>query len=122
MGIGGQSFDAVEKFSGQAVDLEAEKILDLSQKYDNSNAVGEADDHRDRDEADQLAHAGQAHGEEENAGQNGGAHQICVTVDRHDAINNGDESAGWSADLNPGASQGGSDEAGDNGRPDAGGW
>ena len=119
MGMGGQGLDASEKLGRQVVDLEAEKILDLGEKDDDRNPVGEADDHGHRDESDQLPHASQAHGEQEDAGQHGGAEQVVETVDGDDAVNDGNESAGRAADLYAGAAQGGGDEAGDNGRPDA---
>jgi hypothetical protein len=57
MGIGGQRLDAAEKLGGQVVDLQPEEILDLGEKNDDGDAVGEADDHGDRNEADQLPHA-----------------------------------------------------------------
>jgi hypothetical protein len=120
VGVGGQRLDAGEKLGGQVVYLQAEEILDLGEEDDDGDAVGEADHHGHRDEADQLPHARDAHGEQENAGQDRGAHQVGETVDGDDAVHNGDEGAGRAADLHPRAAAGGGDEAGDDGGPDAG--
>ena len=97
--VGGQGLEAGEELGRQVVDLQAEEILDLGEEDDDGDAVGEADDDGDRDEADQLPHAGQPHGEQEDAGQHGGAHQVGVAVHGDDAIDDGDEGAGRAADL-----------------------
>jgi hypothetical protein len=105
VGVGGQGLDAAEKLGGQVVDLQPEEILDLGEEDDHSDAVGEADDDCDRDEADQLPHASQAHGEQEDAGEHGGAHQVGKAVDGDDAVDDGNEGAGRAADLHPGAAK-----------------
>jgi hypothetical protein len=93
IGVGRQHVDAGEELSRQIVDLQSEKILDLGKEDNDSDAVGEADHDGDRDEADQLPHARQAHGEQEYAGQHGCAKQIVEAVDGDDAVNDRDEGA-----------------------------
>jgi hypothetical protein len=120
VGVGGQRLDPVEEFGRQVVDAQAEEILDLGEEDDDGNAVGEADDDGDRDEADQLPHPRQSHGKQEDAGQHGCSEQVVEAVDGHDAVNNGDESAGRAADLNARATEERGQEAGDDGGPDTG--
>jgi hypothetical protein len=120
VGVGGQRLDAGEELGRQVVDLQAEEILDLGEEDDDGDAVGEADDDGDRDETDQLPHAGEAHGEQEDAGEDGRPHQVGEAVHGDDAIDDGDEGARRAADLHPRAAKGGGDEAGDDGGPDAG--
>ncbi len=119
MRVGGQGLDAAEELGRQVVDLQAEEILDLGEENDHRDAVGEADDHGDRNETDELPHAGDAHGEQEDAGENGGAHQVGVTVNGDDAIDDGDEGAGRATDLHARSAEERNDEAGDDGSPDA---
>ena len=117
----GERADFAEKLAGELVDLEAEEILDLREKDDHRDAVGETDDHRNRDEADHAAEAEGPHGDEYHPGQHGGDEQVGDAVVDHDGVDDRDEGAGRAADLNPRATQQGDQEAGDNGRPDAGG-
>ena len=109
-----------EELGGQVVDLQAEEILDLGEEDDDGDAVGEADHHRHRDEADELPHARDAHRQQEDASQYRRPHQVGETVHGDDAIDDGDEGAGRAADLHPRATAGRGDEAGDDGGPDAG--
>ena len=121
MGVGGQGLDAAEKLGGQVVDLQPEEILDLGEKNNHSDAVGKANHYCDRDEADQLSHASQSHGEQEDTREHGSAHQVGKPVDGDDAVDNGNEGASRPANLHPGAAKKRGQQAGDNRCPDAGG-
>ena len=116
--IGGQSLDAGEEFGRQAVDPEAEEILDLCHEDYDGNAVGETDHDGHRDEADQLPHAGKAHRQQEGPGEHGGAEQVYEAVRGNDAIDDRNEGAGGSADLHARTAEEGSQQPGDDRGPD----
>jgi hypothetical protein len=62
-------------------------------------------DHRDGNEANQLPHASQPHGEQEDPREHGSAHQVGKPVDGDDAVDDGNEGASRSANLHPGAAK-----------------
>ena len=99
--------------------LEAEQILDLRQRNQHRNAVGEADDDGHRDVLDQRAELEPAHRKQQRAGQHGRDQQIRQAVALHDAVDDDDEGTGGPADLHAGAAQRRDQDAGDDGREDA---
>ena len=121
MGVGGEGLDAGEEFRRQVVDLQAEEILDLRHEDDDGDTVGETDDDGDRDEADQLPHARDAHCQQKGASQHGRTEQVHEAVGGNDAVNDRDECAGGAADLHARAAEERGQQAGDDGGPDAGG-
>ena len=116
----GQGADLREKFGGQRPGLQAEKILDLRQEDQHRDAVGEADDDGQRNELDQHAQPEDAHRQQDAAGHEGADEQVRHAVLRDDAVDDDDEGAGRAADLHARAAERGDDEAGDDGREDAG--
>ena len=86
MGVGGEGLDAGEELGRQAVDPEAEEILDLRHEDDDGDTVGKTDDDRHRNEADQLPHARDSHRQQEGAGEHGGAEQVNEAVGGDDAM------------------------------------
>jgi hypothetical protein len=119
--VGEEGLHLAEELAGQVVDLQAQEVLDLGKEDDHRDAIGEADYHRLGDEADQVAEAKHAHGDQHGAGQHGGHQQVLHAVFDDDAVDDGNEGAGGAADLHSGAAEGGDQEAGNDGRPDAGG-
>src|SRR5574343_1878818 len=100
-----QRFNAKKEFSRQVVDLQAQEVLDLGEEDDDRNTIGETDDHGHRNEADELPQSCQAHGQQKEAGQHGGAEQVGETMYGDDAVDDGDEGAGRAADLDPRAAK-----------------
>jgi len=98
-----ECFHALEELGGHVRDVEPKEVFDLAHKNDNGNTIGKADDHTDRNKADQSPHFSEAHDKEQNARDHGGNHQVLKTVNADDAENNGDKGASGTADLYAGA-------------------
>ena len=109
-----------EEIRRQLVDLQPEEILELRQDDEHGDAVGEADDDGDRNEAHQVAEPERAHQQEQAAGQHGGEQQVGDAVALDDGVHHHHESAGRSADLHARAAQRGHQEAGHDGGEEAG--
>ena len=67
-----------------------------------------------------MPHAGKTHGQQQGPGEHGGTQQVGKTVGGDYAIDDGNESPRRPPDLHPRAAQCGGNEAGNDGRPDAG--
>ena len=95
---------------------DAESGVELGAADDERDAGREADDHRVRDEADILAEAQGAEGEEHHAchQRREGEAEVAVGDDRGGA--DADEGAGRAGDLHAGAAEQGDDDAADDGR------
>src|SRR5436189_3971077 len=91
-------------------DSQAKEIIHLRRKNDQRDTGCEPDDHRIWDEFEQRPHSREAHNHEQYAGDKGCNDEPFVTVFLDDAVNDHDESAGRSTDLNPGTTQNGDHE------------
>ena len=116
----GERVHLAEELGRDFVDRQAEEILDLGEEDHHGDAVGEADHHRQGDEADERAEPSRTEREEQQAGEHGCHQQVRFAVGGDDAIDDGNEGAGGAADLHPRAAQGEDEEPGDDGGPDAG--
>ena len=111
--------DLREEVGRHLADLQAEQVLQLRQRDQHRDAVGEADDDRHRDVAHQRAELEQPDHEQQHAGQRGRDQQVGQPVALDDAVDDDDEGAGRPADLHPRAAERGDQEAGDDRGEDA---
>ena len=102
-----------EEIGRHLVDLQAEQVLDLRDRDQHGDAVGEADDDRDRDVAHQRAEPEPAEREQEHAGEHGRDQQVGDAVALDDAVDDDDEGARRAADLHARAAERRDQEAGD---------
>ena len=107
--------DARQKFAGNCADSQAEEIPELRGGNQNCDAVGEADDHHARDEADSRAQAGEAHQQEQNAGHQRHHSQAAHAKAEDDAGDDHHEGAGGTANLRARTAQRGDQKASHNG-------
>ena len=114
-----EGVDQRKEIGRRPVDGQAEQVLDLRQRDQHRDAVGEADDDRHRDVAHQHAEPEQAEREHQQAGQHGGDEQVGHAVALHDAVDDDDEGARRPADLHLRAAERRDQEAGDDGGEDA---
>ena len=106
-----------EKFRRHGAHLQAEEIFDLAREDDDGDPAREAGDHRMRDELDRAAELRESHDDEQHASHQRRHREPVDAVLLHDAVDDHDERAGRSADLNARAAERGDDEAGDDGGP-----
>jgi hypothetical protein len=99
--VAGDGVDLAEKMARHLGDIQAEEVLDLLQRDDHRDAIGEADHDRNRDEADQAAHPKGAHGEQQHAGRRGRDQQAGHSVSFDNAIQQGDKGARGPGNLDP---------------------
>ena len=109
-----------EEAARHLCDAEAEKIAQLRQDDQRGNAVGKADHHRHRNEADQRAEPEQPHQEQHDAGHHGGDQQVGNAVAFDNAVDDHDEGAGRTADLDAAAAEQRDQEAGHDGGDQSG--
>jgi hypothetical protein len=100
-----QRGDLAEEVGRHLVDTQAEEVLQLGQRDEHRDAVGEAGDDGDRDVAHQRAQAQGAHGQQQHAGTHRGQQQVGQPVALQDAVDNDDEGARRAADLDVGAAE-----------------
>ena len=118
MGVRRQHLDAFEKLRRHLIDLQTKEILDLGQEDHHRNAIGEANHHRHRNEADQLPQPGQPHRQQQHPGQQGGAKQIDKAVGDDNAVNDRNERPGRPANLHPRTSEQRNQKTGNDAGPD----
>src|SRR6266478_4744543 len=80
-------------------ELKTEKILELRDRDEYRDAVGESYDDRPWNELDGRAHPGRAEHDENDAGHQGAHEQPVDAMSRDDARDDHDERAGRPADL-----------------------
>ena len=117
--VGGDRLHAREEFVGHR-DVEPEEVLDLREQDQHRDAVGEADDDRHGDEADEAAHARDAHGEQQNTGCDRADDEVGDAVLRDDTVHDHDVRAGRPADLHARAAEQRDQETSDDRGEDAG--
>ncbi len=100
--------------------LQAQQILDLPGEDDHGDAGREPGRDRKRNELDRPAQAGEPEAYQHQAGHQGSDGQPLDAVALDDPVHDHHECPRGTADLHPGATQRGNDEAGDDGRHEAG--
>ena len=83
----------------------AKEILPLPDPDDDADTGGETDNHRCRDEFDDVAHARHAEQHQNDPGHQGGDLQAVDAVLGGDGGQDDDESASGSGDLDPAAAE-----------------
>ena len=99
-----------------------EEVLDLRRGDQQRDAVGEADDHRPRNELHRLPEAGHRQHHQDHAGHHRDHQQAGEAVRRDDAGDDHDERARRTADLDARSAEQRHEEAADDGGVDAGLW
>jgi hypothetical protein len=102
-----------EEVGRHLLDPQAEQVLQLRDGDQHRDAVGEADDDRDRDRAHDRAELQPAEHEQQDAGEDGRDHQPGDAVALHDAVDDDDEGARRPADLHARAPERRDQHAGD---------
>ena len=105
-GVGGQLFQIGGPFGHGA-----EEVVHLAQGDDQGDAGGEAHDDRHGNEADELAQAQQAGGQQQRTGGKAGQEHALQAVAGHDAHQHGAHGPGGAGHLIGRASQQGDDHA-----------
>mmetsp|Transcript_7068 Transcript_7068/g.30130 ORF Transcript_7068/g.30130 Transcript_7068/m.30130 type:complete len:536 (+) Transcript_7068:2183-3790(+) len=118
-GVVGHRPDLAEEVGRHLGDPQPEQVLQLGQRDQHGDAVGEAGDDGHRDIAHQAAELEGAHCEQQHAGAHRCDQQIGQAVALQDAVDHDDEGARRPADLHAGAAQQRDQEAGDDGRGQA---
>src|SRR5690606_10252403 len=98
---------------GFALGLQAEEVLDLQGSDDNADAGGEAQGHRIGHEADQLASAQQAQGDQDQPGQQGAEQQAADAVLLGDGQQDDHEGGGGAGNVEARAAKQGNQRSGD---------
>src|SRR5204863_497551 len=97
----------LDEIGGHGADVQSEKVFDLSREDDDGDAGREAGDDGIRDELDERAHARESHRDEQDAGDDGADDEAFVAVFRDDAVDDDDECASGTTDLDARAAEGG---------------
>ena len=103
-----------------AVDLQAEEVLDLRGENGQRDTGGKADHNRVGDVFDDGAKMQDAHHDQESAGHESRNHQTVHAVFLDDAEDDDDEGAGGAADLDLAAAEEGDEETRHDGGQDTG--
>ena len=88
-----------EKVSRHFGYFQAQQILDLRQRNQHGNAIGESHNDADRHITHQRSELEQPQQKQQHPGASGGNQQIGDAVALNNAVNDHDESAGWPANL-----------------------
>ena len=98
----------------KASHLEPEKILDLTREDDDRDSTRESNDHRMWYELDRCAEAGDAEHDEYDPRHQRGDDEPVDTEALDDTVDDDDERAGRSSDLNSGSAKRRDEKAGNN--------
>ena len=110
----------VQESGRDALDLQAEEVLDLGREDGQGDTAGEAHDDRVGDIFDDRAQMEHAHQDQEGTGHEGRDRETAHAVLLDDSVDDDDEGTGRAADLHLAAAEEGNDETGHDGRQDAG--
>ncbi len=105
MKISRQRFHALPKRAGNFIELQPEKIFDLSTGDQHRNSVGESDHHRPRDVFHTCAQARHAHDDEQYSGHHSAHEQAVDAVYRDDSCHDHNKRSGRPANLCAGAAE-----------------
>src|SRR5437773_5584600 len=104
--IGSEGAPLRNELRRQRAHAQSQKILHLTREDDDRDSAGESDYDGMRNELDRRAELGDAEHDEYQASHNGRDDEAVDPVSLDDSVNDYDECAGRSADLNAGAAKG----------------
>src|SRR4029453_4145330 len=92
--------------------IQVEKILDLCGENNGGDPRGEAGGHWIGNEFNDVPETGQTEKDNNDAGHDRGGGQSAITIFTGDVVDNDDEGAGGSADLDTAAAESGNQKSG----------